>query len=467
MKSISHCAHWLAPLCLGLAACTTLPLPTAAPQTIPDAFPASAVDAAATTLALPDWQTLFADARLRALIEAALDHNRDLRVAVARVAEVQAQYAIQQATALPDVHIGAMGERGRTPADLSVTRQPMIASQYRAGVLLAAYEIDFWGRVRSLNDAALAQYLATDEARRAFQLGLIAQVAQSYLLSRELAERLELATQALENRQEFFRIMGRRAAVGSVSDFELRQAESALRAAEGERAALQRQQQQNEALLDQLSGYARPALPTAAPLAAQGLEAPLPAGLPSALLLNRPDLRAAERRLEASHARVHAARAAFLPNITLTAFGGAASAELENLFHSGSSAWNFIPVVHLPLFDGGRTRAALSLAEARQHTAVADYEAAIQTAFREVSEALLAQRWLAEQIAAQQALVRSESERARLAWLRFDRGRSSYLDVLDAQRAQFAAEQALVQLRRSQMSNTVNLYKSLGGGRLD
>lgn len=195
----------------------------------------------------------------------------------------------------------------------------------------------------------------------------------------------------------------------------------------------------------------------------RGSEAALPPGLPSELLTRRPDIRAAERRLAASQANIHAARAAFLPNITLTGFGGTASAELDGLFRGGSSSWSFTPVLRMPLFDGGRTRANLELAEARKQVAVADYETTIQTAFREVADALAARQWLAVQVREQQALVATESDRARLASLRFERGVSSYLDVLDAQRALFSAEQALVQLRRAHMSSTVNLYKALGG----
>lgn len=451
-------------LCLALAACAGAPVVAPAPD-LPAHYPDTADAGAAPDL--PGWRALFADARLRALVEAALAHNRDLQVAVARVAEARAQFGIQEAASLPGIDLTAVGERGRTPADLSVTRAPQIASQYRAGALMLAYEVDFWGRVRSLNAAALAQFLATDEARRAFTLSLVAQVAQAHLLALELDERIDLAGRALATREESFRIMRRRAEVGSSSDLELRQAESLLVSTRGEQAALERQRAQNAALIQQLTGHAGGALPAAASLDGQGLEAPLPAGLPAALLTRRPDIRAAEQRLVASHARVDAARAAFLPNITLTAFGGGASAELDGLFRGGASAWNFVPMLRMPLFDGGRTRAALNLAEAREEVAVADYERTVQDAFREVADALAARRWLAVQVAEQRNLVAAEADRARLAGLRFERGASSYLDVLDAQRALFSAEQALVQLRRAHMGSTVTLYKALGGGPQD
>ena len=445
----------------GLAACATPPADTAPEAVIPAHYPGLAPNAAERTDT--DWRSLFTDPHLLALIDSALTHNRDLKLAVARVAEVRALYDIQQAGSRPGIDVIASGSRARTPADLSVTGAATVSGQYRAGANLSAYEIDFWGRVRSLNEAALAQFLASDEARRAFELGLIAQVANIHLLARELDERIVLARKALVTREESFRIMGRRAEVGSSSNLELRQVESLLINTRGELAALERQRAQNDALLAQLVGHAPPPGPAPVPLAAQGLEAPLAPGLPSGLLTRRPDIRAAEQRLAASRASVRAARAAFLPNITLTAFGGSASAELEGLFRGGSSSWNFTPVLRMPLFDGGRTRAGLELAEARQRVAVADYEATIQTAFREVADALAARQWLAVQVREQQALVAAEADRARLASLRFERGVSNYLDVLDAQRALFAAEQALVQLRRAHMSSTVNLFKALGG----
>ncbi len=450
-------------LCIALTACATPATERAGPAPIPQTYPATPPTPPGNG-ADTGWRSLFADPHLQALIDSALAHNRDLGLAVARVAEARALNDIQQAAGRPAIELGASGTRSRTPADLSITGAAMISGQYRAGANLVAYEVDFWGRVRSLQDAALAQFLATDEARRAFEISLIAQLANTYLAARELDERIVLAQKALATREESFRIMHRRAEVGASSDLELRQVESLLIGTRGELAALERQRAQNDAALQQLTGHApAPAAPPAA-LAAQGLDTALPAGLPAELLTRRPDIRAAEQRLAASRANVRAARAAFLPAITLTGFGGSASAELEGLFRGGSSSWSFTPALRLPLFDGGRTRAGLELAEARREVAVADYEATIQSAFREVADALAARRWLAVQVAEQQALVHTESERARLAALRYERGASSYLDVLDAQRALFAAEQALVQLRRAGMSSTVNLYKALGGG---
>ena len=448
-----------------LAGCTTTPPP--APVTdLPPQY-AATTEGAATPLAdpaLPALHTMFPDPRLQASITAALAHNRNLRLALARVAEAAALYDIQTAAARPGVELGASGTRSRTPADLTVSGRTTVAGQYRAGVNLLAYEIDFWGRVRSLNEAALAQYLATDEARRAFETTLIAQVANTYLLARELDERIALAQQTLASREESFRIMRRRVEVGVNSELEQRQVETLLLATRSELAALQRQAAQADTLLTQLTGHAPLAAPPPRPLTGQGLDAEIAPGLPAALLTRRPDIRAAEQRLAAAQANVHAARAAFFPNIVLTASGGTASAGLDGLFQAGSGSWSFTPSLRMPLFDGGRTRANLNLAEARQIAAVADYEATVQTAFREVADALASRHWLSRQLAEQDALLRAESERARLASLRYERGASSYLDVLDAQRAQFAAEQARVQLLRAGMSATVELYKALGGG---
>ncbi|PLX74346.1 MAG: RND transporter [Azoarcus sp.] len=448
-------------LCTGLAACAS---PPAAP---PDpALPAAYTglhQPAVAGAAVPNLDTLFADPHLRRLIQTAIAHNRDLKLAAARVAEAAALYDIQEVGNRPGIELGVSGTRSRTPADLSLSGRSTIGGQYRAGATLLLYEIDFWGRVRSLNEAALAQYLASHEARQAFETSLVALVANTHLQAREFEERIALARKTLISREESYRIMRRRTEVGASSDLELRQVESLLVSTRGELAALEREAARNGAVLAQLVGHQ--ALPTQPPLslAEQGLEGELPPGLPAELLTRRPDIRAAEQRLSGANASIRAARAAFLPNITLTGFAGASSAELDGLFQGGSGTWSFTPALRLPLFDGGRTQANLNLAEAHKLVAIADYEATIQNAFREVAEALAAQRWLAVQVREQTALVTAEAERARLAGLRFERGASSYLDVLDAERALFAAEQALVQLRRARMSSTVNLYRALGG----
>ncbi|MCG9124423.1 efflux transporter outer membrane subunit [Laribacter hongkongensis] len=446
-----------------LAGCAVSTGRVTADAVLPVHYPGVTADENASAASLP-WQEVFRDPHLQALIRQALAYNRDLQLATARVAEARALYGIQEAGSRPGLELNTAAARGRTPADLSITRQAQVAGEYSVNAGLIAYEIDFWGRVKSLREAALAQYLATDEARQAFETSLIALVANAHLTALELDERIRLARKTLASREESWRIMQKRSETGAGSDLELREVETLVYGARSELALLERQRAQTGALIRQLVGHAPVDAPPARPLDQQELTRPLPAGLPSALLTNRPDLRAAELRLRASQASIRAARAAFFPGIVLTGTAGTASAELGGLFAGGSGSWNFMPVLRMPLFDGGRTQANLDLATARQLVAVADYESVIQTAFREVADALAASHWLGVQVVEQQSRLRAESERTRLARLRYERGVSSYLNVLDAERALFVAEQTLVQVQRAQMAATVDLYKALGGG---
>ncbi|MEN9657769.1 MAG: hypothetical protein RL571_1234 [Pseudomonadota bacterium] len=451
--------------CFLLLACAAAPQAEQHGNPLPDQYPMQTeATPQAGAVAMPAWKDLFVDPYLQALITNALTYNADLQASTARVAEAKALYGIQDASRWPTVGVGGEAGRSRTPADLSLTRKPLLSNKFQVGVSVAAYELDFWGRVSRLNAAALAQFLATSEARQAFQISLIALVGNSYLQSLELAERVALAQQSLTNREESLRIMQRRVEVGSASDLVLRQVETLVFSTRSELAVLQRQQAQNTALLAQLTGHA--ALPVASrlPLAEQGLEREIAAGLPANLLLQRPDLRAAEQKLLASRANVKAARAAFFPSITLTGMAGMASSDLSDLFSAGQHVWSFAPRITLPLFDAGLTQRGLDLAEARKHLAVASYESTVRTAFREVADALAAQHWLKVQLEQQNGLVKSEADRARLAELRYEQGSAAYLEVLDAKRALFSAEQVQVQLQRARLSSTVDLYVALGGG---
>ncbi|MGL4602986.1 MAG: efflux transporter outer membrane subunit [Iodobacter sp.] len=451
--------------CALLSACASAPQSRQDSLPLPDHYPVpSSSSSQAAVVASLGWKNLFTDPYLQGLIENALRYNSDLQAASARVAEAKALYGIQDASRWPVIGIGGEAGRSRKPADLSLTGKPLLGNQFQTGFSLASYELDFWGRVSRLNDAALAQFLATGEARQAFEISLIALVGNSYLQSLELAERITLAQKTLTSREESLRITQRRVDVGSASDLLLRQVQTLLYSTRSELAALQRQQAQISALLAQLTGHA--VLPAAHRLALnqQGLERDIAAGLPGDLLLQRPDIRAAEQRLQAGSANVAAARAAFFPTITLTGMAGMASRDLDNLFSSGQQIWSFAPRITLPIFDSGMTQRNLDLAEARKHLAVAAYETTVRTAFREVSDALAARLWLTEQLKQQTALVHAESERARLAGLRYEQGAIAYMEVLDAQRALFSAEQVLVQLRRARLSGTVDLYVALGGG---
>jgi outer membrane protein, multidrug efflux system len=410
------------------------------------------------------WRQFFGDTRLHELLALAMENNRSVRVAIQRVEEARALYGIQRADQLPTFSTGVLGSRSRVPADLSLTGNARTTSQYQATLNLNTWELDFWGRVGNLKDAALESYLATEETRRAIQINLVAQVANIYLLERELDERLATATQTLATREESYRIMRRRSEEGAASKLDATQAEVLLNQALAELAILERQREQGRNALILLVGS--PLDPEARPLSQ--IEATfvrdIAPGLPSDLLLNRPDVLAAEHRLKAAHANIGAARAAFFPRIALTGSVGSASSELEGLFDSGSHIWNFTPSLSLPIFDGGRNQANLNLAEARRHLAVADYEQTVQGAFREVADALADRRWLTRQVAVQQAILATQIERTRLANLRYQSGAASYLEVLDAERERFAAEQALVQIRRALLASAVNLYSAMGGG---
>ncbi|KKW68225.1 RND transporter [Lampropedia cohaerens] len=413
------------------------------------------------------WRAYFSDPRLQQLIEIALAHNRDLRTAVLRVQQARASYGVQRSAQWPT--LGASGEasRARTPGDLSPLGSATTASQYQLGVGISSWEIDFWGRIASLNEVALQSFLATDAARRAATVALIAQVADAYFGLRELQERLDLAHANERNQRESLRIFTRRFEVGAISRLELTQMQTLM--AQAQSLVLQLQQQrdaQRLALGILLGGSVDPAnLPPAGSLADDVALLPLvQPGLPSDLLQRRPDIVAAEHQLRAAQANIEAARAAFFPRISLTAFGGTASNELDGLFHGANRAWSFVPNLSLPIFDGGRNRANLDLAEVRTEMAVVDYEQTIQNAFRDVADALSAQHWLVQQADVRQRDLQVQQERARLSRLSYDSGASSFLEVLDAERDLIAAEQQLAQTRRALLASRVALYAALGGG---
>lgn len=410
------------------------------------------------------WRTFFKDARLQALIASALDNNRDLRTAALRIEEARALYNVQSADRLPNLNGVASGARNRVPADLSASGNAMTASSYTVGANLAAFELDFFGRVRSLNDAALAQYLATEEARQSAQISLVAEVAKAYLAERAFAQQQVLAQQSFDSRSSGYKLSQKRFEVGASSALDIRQDESLLQSARAALASLSRQRAQAENALVLLVGKPLADLPPAQPLSAQGIVADIPAGLPSDLLASRPDIRQFEQQLKSTNANIGAARAAFFPRITLTASAGTASNALSGLFDAGSGAWSFAPQLVLPIFDGGRNRSNLNLAEVRKNMAIVNYEKAIQSAFREVSDALVGRSLLDAEVAAQAAVRDAEADRLKLSEARFRNGIASSLDVLDAQRQSFAAEQTLVQTQLLRLTNAVDLYRALGGG---
>ena len=446
-----------------LAGCASL-APTYAPPRLPVAAQYPENDAAGAHAPDVAWQAYFADPRLQSLIAQALASNRDMRVAALRVEEARAAYGIQRAEQFPTVALGASGSRTRVPGDLSLTGRAMTSAQYQAGLNVSAWELDFWGRVRSLKDSALQTLLASDEARRAIGVALVAQVANGYLGLRELDERVELARATVDSRAESLRIFTRRFEVGSISKLDLTQVETLLSQALSLSAQLEQARAVQAHALAQLVGGPVDLTPDTRRFDDASVLQPLHAGLPSALLTQRPDLMAAEHQLRAAQANIGAARAAFFPTISLTAAYGTASAELSGLFDSGSGAWNFAPRLVLPIFDAGRIRANMDLAEVRRDVAVANYEKSVQGAFREVADALSNRRWLALQVDIGKTTLAAQSERARLAKLRYDNGAAPYLEVLDAQRDLLTVEQQLVQTRRALLSSQVSLYAALGGG---
>ena len=449
---------------LGASGCMSLipqyqrpaaPVPAAYPA---EASPGSAAGAAASAAAEIDWQAYFADPRLKRLVEIALANNRDLRIAVLNIEQARASYQVKRADELPSVGAGLVAQRQPGSAG-------SLVNTYSVGLAVTGYELDFFGRVRSLSQAALAQYLATDEARKTVQIALIASVANGYLNLLADDELLRVTRDTLVTREESFKLTKLKFDNGAASELDFRQAESLLEGARVSLASTLRQRALDENALVLLLGQGVPAdLPAPLPLAGQQVSTELPAGLPSDLLARRPDVRSAEQQLIAANANIGAARAAFFPKITLTANAGTASTELSGLFKSGTWAVTGTAQLLQPIFDAGRNRANLDVAKVNREIAVAQYEKAIQTAFREVADSLAGRATLGEQLRAQLAQRNAAEVSFKLADLRYRSGAASYLDVLDAQRALFTAQQATVQVQALQVQNLVTLYKVLGGG---
>jgi multidrug efflux system outer membrane protein len=426
----------------------------------PDAGTAPA-QGAQSVAELP-WQDFVRDARLRQLVELALANNRDLRVAALNIDKARAQYQIQRADRLPTVGLGASGSRSPQPGGNNLT-------VYQAGLAMSSWELDFFGRVASLSEAALAQYLATEEGRKATQISLVASVTNAYLSLLADDELLALTRQTLATREESIQLSKLRLDAGVASELDYRQAQSLLEAARATLAQVQRQRALDANLLSLLVGQPDwqqqlAASPPSTSLESAVVTSELAAGLPSEVLVTRPDIRAAEQQLVSANANIGAARAAFFPQITLTAGFGTVSSQLSGLFEGGSWGFSVAPQLLLPIFDAGRNQARLDTAQVSREIAVAQYEQAIQTAFREVADALAGRTTLSEQLRAQQAQAEAESARFKLSDLRYRNGVASYLDLLDAQRSLFATQQAVVQTRLAQLQNQVALYKALGGG---
>ena len=448
---------------MALAGCSFIPVYERPATPVADTFVptlhnAAASDRADTTAADLQWQDFFKDARLKRLIELSLQNNRDLRVAVLAIEQTRAQLQVRRADELPTVNAGISGTRG--PASSGA-----IASTYTAGLSVTAYELDFFGRVRALSQAAQAQLLGSQEARKTVQISLIASVANTYLNLLADDELLRVAREALATRQESLRLMQLKFDNEAASKVDLSQTQSLLEGAKVALAQGMRQRAQDENALVLLLGQPLPPdLPPGLPITSQGLLPDLPAGIPSEILTRRPDIRQAEQQLLANNANMGVARAAFFPRITLTGSAGVVSSDLDTLFSNGTTAWTFVPQLLLPIFDYGRNSANLESAKVARDIAVAQYEKAVQTGFREVADALAGRATLGEQLRAQNGQLAAEQTRMQLIDLRFKHGAASAFEVLDAQRSLFAAQQAAVQVQVQQVQNLVTLYKVLGGG---
>ena len=419
-----------------------------------------------------DWRGFFTDAYLQQLIATALENNRDMRIAVARVAEARALAGIARAERFPAVDVNLQQQAARIPGDLSSSGREMISRRYDANLGIAAFELDFWGRVQSLDAAARANFFASEYAQSAFRLTLIADVASAYYSLIDLDARLTLAEDTVKSRADSRYLIEKRRDVGLAGDLDFLAADGTWQNARADVALLARQRAAAENALRLILGSETGA---AVPINSAGASAAVPpaptfpavpeiaVGLPSEVLLRRPDVLAAEQKLIAANANIGAARAAFFPKIVLTAVAGSASPALAGLFGGGSSAWSFVPLLKWPLFDAGRAEGNVDLAEARKNIAVAEYEKIIQQAFREVADLLSANKYYVEQLQALEAAASAHGERLKRVEARHTAGVSGYLELLDAQRECFVAQQLVLVTRRALAVTAASLFKALGG----
>ncbi|WP_313462920.1 efflux transporter outer membrane subunit [Pseudomonas nitroreducens] len=423
---------------------------------------AAKTDQAASNL---DWQTFIVDSELRNLVGVALDNNRSLRQTLLDIEQARAQYRIQRADRVPGLNAAANGNRQRLPGDLSNTGSSAVSSSYQVGLALPEYELDLFGRVKSLTDAALEQYLSTEAAARSARIALIAEVSQAYLTYDGAQRRLQLTEQTLASREDSLGLISQRRSAGAATALDYQEALGLVEQSRAELESNARQKQQALNALVVLLGTADaakriPQLPQDKPMLIQDI-AP---GTPSELIERRPDILAAEHVLKARNADIGAARAAFFPRISLTGSFGTSSAEMSGLFDGGSRSWSFVPTLSLPIFDAGRNSANLDLAKVRKDSAVAAYEGTIQTAFREVADALAATDTLRREEAARRALANTTNETLKLAKARYEGGVDSHLRYLDAQRSNFVNESAYIETSTQRQIALVDLFRALGGG---
>jgi multidrug efflux system outer membrane protein len=452
-----------------LTGCTLAPKYTRPEAPVPASWPSGPaydnvrVSPGAPAAAEIQWREYFTDERLRKVIETALRNNRDLRVAALNVERARAVYGIARADLLPTVDATVRGSKQGVPADISRSGRAETPEEYNVNLGISSWEIDFFGRIRSLKDAALQEYLATEQARHGAQILLVSGVANAYLAFAADRETLKLAQSTQDTQQAAYDLIRKRVDVGLSPELDLRQAQTRVETARVDVALYSRLVAQDENALDLLVGSKVPAelLPDNLTLVSPARE--ISPGMSSEVLLHRPDILQAENLLKAADANIGAARATLFPRISLTTAFGTTSRELSGLFKSGSESWNFSPQIVVPIFDA-RAWAALDAIKVERKIALAQYEKAIQTAFREVADVLAVRGTVEDQLSAQQSLVEAVSVTYRLSNARYAKGIDSFLGVLDAQRSMYAAQQGLIAIRLTRFANQVRLYAVMGGG---
>jgi len=459
--------RWLlAILLLAFSACTVGPNYKRPAVPLPDQFHAAAQPESAASIADAKWFDLFNDDTLKQLVTTAIDRNFDLRIAAERVQEARATLGIARANQYPflDAQAVAQSTRSSTIGDFPVPPGEQIASTYvQAGAALS-WEIDFWGRMRRLTEAARAQYLATEEGRRGALVSLVSQVMTTYFELLEQDLELEISRKTRDVANDNLRLVGLRHDRGAATGLDVSQAQQLLYTATSAMAAAERGVGQTEDALSLLLGGAPAAAPRGKPLDQFPLPPQLPAGLPSALLERRPDILQAEQNLVAANAQIGAARALYFPTIELTGFFGAQSRALTRFFTFPARMENIGPSALLPIFHAGQIRQQVRLTEAQQREMVAAYQKAVYSALRDVSDALIAHDRTREQREQEEQLVHALTESVRLSTLRYQGGLDSYLQVLDAQRSLFQGQLQLSQLRMLELQSVAQLYRALGGG---
>lgn len=446
---------------IAMAGCSLVPTYERPEAPIPGAWGASTSPDTGLAATL-HWKDFVTDERLRARIDKALANNRDMTQAALNVQAARAAYRVQRADQLPTAGAQASGSRQRLPADLNGSNLSSVQSNYQVNAGLMAFELDLFGRVSSLSEAAQREYLATQEATRSVQISLIAEVIQASLLQDSARQRKALALRTVQTREKEWQLVSERHKVGTASRLDEQESQGLIELARADVERFDRELHQANNALDWLVGDGL--IQAESELSSTPMVQEIAAGMPSDLLVQRPDIRAAEYQLQSRNASIGAARAAFFPRISLTGSYGSASTELSSLFGGGQRAWSFMPQISLPIFDGGRNQANLEIAQLRKDMAVAMYERSIQTAFREVSDALVAAETLRREETARQRLVQTSANTLKLAELRYRAGVDSHLRYLDAQRTDFTQQMTLIEVSAQRQMALATLFKALGGG---